>query len=160
LNIRLALVSGLLAAALAGSSAATASGEAPQLEASLDHFCDLVNQGDAPAALAYFLPDASIVEDLAPYSWRGPAAGTEWLQAMNTNAERSGMSGVNMHFLPATMVQITGDRAYAVIPGDLTYSFKDGTVRHAQGHVTFSLQRVAARWRIGSLTWAWERADQ
>ena len=84
--MRLALLSGLLATALAGSSAASGTGEAAQLEASLDHFCELVNQGDAPAALAYFLPVASIVEDLAPYSWEGPGAGMEWLQAMNANA--------------------------------------------------------------------------
>ncbi|HEY5105519.1 MAG TPA: nuclear transport factor 2 family protein [Caulobacteraceae bacterium] len=158
--MRVAILSGLLAGALAGSSVASEASGAAQLEASLDHFCELVNQGKASEAVAYFLPDATIIEDLAPYSWHGPTAGMEWLQAMNANAERSGMSGVNMHFLPATMVQITGERAYAVIPGDLTYSFKDGTVRHAQGHVTFSLRKVAADWRIGSLTWAWERAGQ
>ena len=158
--MRLALWSGLVAAALAGSPAASQTGEAGQLEASLDHFCELVNQGDAPSAVAYFLPDASIVEDLAPYSWQGPTAGMQWLQAMNANAERSGISAINMHFLPATTVQITGARAYAVIPGDLTYSFKDGTIQHAQGHVTFALQKVAASWRIETLTWTWERAGQ
>ena len=156
--MRLALWAGLLVAAVAGSRAEAQSGEAAQLEASLDHFCDLVNQGDAPAAVAYFLPDASIVEDLAPYSWQGPAAGMQWLQAMNANAERSGIGSVNMRFLPATTVQISGARAYAVIPGDLTYTFKNGTVQHAQGHVTFALQKVAASWRIETLTWTWERA--
>ena len=154
------ILSGLMAVALAGSSAASEASDATRLEASLDHFCALVNQGKASDAVAYFLPDATIVEDLAPYSWHGPTAGMEWLQAMNANAERSGMSGVNMRFLPATTVHITGERAYAVIPGDLTYAFKDGAVRHAQGHVTFSLQKVAADWRIASLTWTWERAGQ
>jgi ketosteroid isomerase-like protein len=157
--MRLALMSGLLAATLAGAAAAETD-EAARLEASLDHFCELVNHGDIPAAVAYFLPNASIVEDFAPYAWRGPTAGTDWLQAMSTNAQRSGISGIDMHFLPATMVQITGERAYAVIPGELTYSFKDGTVRRAHGHVTFALQKVAADWRIDSLTWAWERAGQ
>ena len=158
--MRLALAFALSAAALAGSAVASAAGEAAQLEASLDRFCELVNQGNAPEALAYFLPDATIVEDLSPYSWQGSSAGMEWLEAMNANAERSGMSGVHMRFQPASTVQITGARGYAVIPGDLTYTFKDGRVQHAHGHVTFVLQKMTAGWRIETLTWAWERAGR
>jgi ketosteroid isomerase-like protein len=148
-----------LAAARVSAPAAAAEGPAEaELTSSLNRFAELVNKGDVPGALGYFVANPSITEDLAPYHWYGPKAGEDWLNGMAANMAKSGMTDVQMHFLPATMVQITGARGYAVIPGELTYTFKDGSKKHAQGHATFAAEKFAAGWRIEVLTWAWESA--
>ncbi|HSV03401.1 MAG TPA: hypothetical protein VLI41_09360 [Phenylobacterium sp.] len=152
------ILAGLAAVLVGGPALAAESPAEAELTASLDRFAALVNKGDGPGALAYFVANPSITEDLAPYHWSGPKAGGEWLNGMAANAEKSGITDVNMRFMPATMVQITGERGYAVIPGELTYTFKDGSKKHAEGHVTFSTQRDAGGWKIETLTWAWEAA--
>lgn len=156
--MRRILLAAVVAAALGGSAAAAESPAEAELTSALNRFADLVNKGDAPDALAYFVANPSITEDLAPYHWQGPKAGVDWLNGMAANAAKMGMTDVNMRFLPATMVQIVGARGYAVIPGDLTYTFKDGSKKHAQGHVTFATEKVAAGWKIEALTWTWESA--
>jgi ketosteroid isomerase-like protein len=154
--MRRIMLAAIAAAALGGPAAAAESTAEAELTSALNRFSELVNKGDAPGALAYFVANPSITEDLAPYHWSGPKAGLDWLNGMAANAAKAGMTDVNMHFLPATMVQITGPRGYAVLPGVLTYTFKDGSKKHAQGHATFATQKVPAGWRIEALTWAWE----
>ena len=144
-------------AALIGAPAMAAESPAEaELTSALNRFAELVNKGDAPGALGYFVANPSITEDLAPYHWYGPKAGADWLAGMASNAEKMGMSDVHMHFKPATMAQVTGARGYAVIPGELTYTFKDGSKKLAKGHVTFATEKSEAGWKIDSLTWAWE----
>lgn len=151
------LLAGLALAALAGAASAKMKPAEVALGASLKDFAELVNQGKSAEAIAYFAASPSIVEDLAPYRWQGPTAPKAWIDAMMANAERAGMSGVNMHFSDPATVQITGARAYAVMPGELTYTFKDGHLDHAHGHVIFSLHKLSGAWRIETLAWGWER---
>ncbi|MDB5441984.1 MAG: hypothetical protein JWP73_360 [Phenylobacterium sp.] len=156
--MRRILLAAIAAAALGGPAAAAESPAEAELTSALNRFADLVNKGDAPGALAYFVANPSITEDLAPYHWSGPKAGVDWLNGMAANAEKAGMANIQMRFMPATMVQITGLRGYAVIPGELTYIFKDGAIRHAQGHITAAAEKFAAGWRFEALTWTWESA--
>jgi hypothetical protein len=131
--MRRIILAATAAAVLCGPARAAESPAEAELTSALNRFAELVNKGEGPAALGYFVANPSITEDLAPYHWYGPKAGGDWLAGMAANAEKSGMTDINMHFLPATMVQITGARGYAVIPGELTYTFKDGSKKHATG---------------------------
>jgi hypothetical protein len=121
----------------------------------LNRFAGHVNRGEMGEALAHFTDSPSITEDIAPYHWRGPSAGQDWLAAMGANAERHGISGIHMGFGAPTMVEVTGDRGYAVLRGDLTFSFADAPDRRIQGHVTFVVQQSVRAWKIETLTWAW-----
>jgi hypothetical protein len=123
----------------------------------LNRFAEHVNRGEIPAALACFTDEPSIVEDIAPYHWRGPHAAGDWLGAMAENAQRHGMSGIHMRFGAPTMVETAADRGYAVLPGDLTYSFPKAADRVVHGHVTFAVQRAGPTWKVETLTWAWVR---
>ena len=130
---------------------------AAQIVAALNRLADLVNDGEIPAALACFTEAPSIVEDLPPFHWRGPTAGAEWLGAMAANAEREGVSRIEMKFRDPTLVLAEAGRGYAVLPGDLTYTLAQGGVRHVQGHATFTVQKAAGGWKIETMTWAWVR---
>jgi hypothetical protein len=121
----------------------------------LNRFAEHVNRGEIPAALACFTHEPSIVEDIAPYHWQGPRAAGDWLTAMAENAQRHGMSGIHMAFGAPTMVMVEAGRGYAVLPGDLTYSFPEAADRVVRGHVTFAVEKSGEAWTIETLTWAW-----
>lgn len=124
---------------------------------SLTRFVDQVNAGDQKSALEHFTPDAAITDDIPPYRWQGPSAGSDWMAAMWANGQKTGMTEITMHLARATRVEIAGDRAYAVIPGVLTLKGKGPAIR-ANGFLTIALQRTGTEWQIGSLAWGGEQA--
>jgi hypothetical protein len=71
-------------------------------------FVDSVNRGRMAEALAAFAPDATIVEDIAPFRWHGPSAAAEWLAAMGRNAHRVSAQVIEPTFLPSRQTSQTG----------------------------------------------------
>ena len=119
---------------------------------SIDRFVNAVNAGEFGAALAHFTPDATIVEDIPPYRWQGPQAGSQWLAAMGENAARSGLTGIAMKLGDATRVEVDSDNAYAVYAAVLTLSGDDLRLQSG-GCLTFTLQRGETGWLINALSW-------
>jgi ketosteroid isomerase-like protein len=147
-----------LAFALVGGALAQPSAGSAEPMATITRFTDAVNKGDAPGTLAAIGPNPVILDDLAPYSWQGPGAAGAWLTAMGANAQAKGMTQINMRLLQATRIEVEGANAYVVVPGVLTYTFKDGHTEHADGVLTFALQQQAGgAWKIGALTWTGPR---
>ncbi len=137
---------------IAGVALAQDQGQAAVL-ASVQAFTDAVNREDIPAALSHFTANPSIIEDLAPYRFAGPEAGANWIKAMGDNAEAHGVTGIEMKLSPATRVDVSADRAYAIVPGLLTFTMKAGRRQTAAGTLTFALQRSDAGWKIDAFTW-------
>src|SRR5687768_1679534 len=108
-----------------------------QVVSAISEFVDAVNRGDQGAALTQFTNDVSIIEDLAPYRWQGPNAGSEWMQAMFENAQRIGITSIAMQLGNATRVEVEGRYAYAIVEGFLTYG--GPTPRRSDGLLTFAL---------------------
>src|SRR4051812_19691957 len=113
-----------LACAAAAGPLAAAPADEREVASSVASFVDAVNTGRRAEALAHFTADVSITEDIAPYRWQGPAAGAEWLDAMWKNGQRLGASNIQMHLDTPIRVEVTGDRAYEVVPGVLTLEGK------------------------------------
>lgn len=118
---------------------------------SIAEFVDAVNRGDRDAALARLTDDVSIIEDLAPYRWQGPSAGSEWLDAMAENARRNAITSISMNLRNATRVEVEGQYAYAIIEGVLTYG--GGFPRQADGLLTFAMIKQDSRWMVRSFAW-------
>jgi ketosteroid isomerase-like protein len=152
--MRLALPAIALALSLAaGGAAAQLSPDSGPVLATITRMTDAVNKGDAPTAFAAFTPSPMIVEDLAPYRWQGPGTPQAWLEGMGANAQAHGYTAINMKLGPPTRIEITGERAYAIVPGTLSYTLKDGHSEHADGLITFLLLR-SDDWKIDSLIWS------
>lgn len=114
---------------------------------------DAVNRGDFATAVAAFAEAPVIVEDIAPYIWRGPGAPSGWLSAMGANAARLNVQSVLLALDQPTRIEVDVDAAYAVFPGDLSL----GAVRRdlvARGLLTLTLQNEGDRWLISSLVWS------
>ncbi|MDB5423960.1 MAG: hypothetical protein JWQ29_1376 [Phenylobacterium sp.] len=149
-----------LALGVAGHAPAQVAAGAAAPIAVVTGFVEAVNRGDAPAALGALGPSPTLVDDLAPYSWQGPGAGGAWLGAMGRNAQAQGMTVINMRPLKPTRVDVEGASAYAVVPGVLTYTLKDGHTEHADGVLTFTLQQAGGVWKIDTLVWTGPRATR
>ncbi len=120
-------------------------------------FVNAVNLDHEKDALAFFTSDASITEDLAPYHWQGPRAGAAWFKGMASNGAKIGMTEIIMHLGKPPRIEVTGDRAYEVIPGVVALKGKGGSL-HESGFITFALEKHGAAWKIAALSWGGERA--
>ena len=127
-----------------------------EIESAVSAFVEEVNSGKIDAALARFTHDATIVEDIAPYKWRGPDAGAEWLTAMAANAERLAVTDVVMDLGTAQRIEVEGTAGYAVFAGTVLLKKADQTLREA-GLLTFAFERHLDHWLIAALTWTGER---
>ena len=127
---------------------------ADRVLATITRMTDAVNHGDMPIAYAAFIASPSIVEDGPPYRWQGVGAPKAWIESMGANAQAHGMTAIDMRLAPPSRIEINGDRAYAVVPGRLSYTMKDGHSEHAEGALTFTLQQAGADWKIESMVWS------
>jgi ketosteroid isomerase-like protein len=152
-----ALIALGLSLAAGASTAQVAPGSGPVL-ATITRMTEAVNRGEMPTAFAAFSASPSIVDDGAPYRWQGPDAPKAWLEAMGANAQAHGMTAINMKLSAATRVEIDGNRAYAIVPGLLSYVMKDGHSEHADGLLTFILLKSAGDWKIDTLVWTGPQA--
>ena len=111
-----------------------------------------VNGADFGTAVAAFTDAPIIIEDIAPYIWRGRDAPSDWLSAMGANAARLNVQSVLMTLEQPTRVEVVDGAAYAVFPGQLSLVGKANLV--ADGTLTFILQTTGGRWLIDSLVWS------
>ena len=142
----------LALACAAGAGAAPRDAEARSIVRFVATFVDQANKGNAGAALGHLTSDVSITEDLAPFNWKGPHAGADWLAGMQKNGERIGVSDIQMQLGSPTQVLVDGDAAYEAIPGVVVLKGTHG-VLHEKGMLTFALVKTSGVWKITSLAW-------
>ena len=149
------------AISLAAGEAFTRSAAAPPaVMATVSRMTDAVNRGDMPIAFAAFTASPTIVEDIAPYRWQGPGTPQAWIAGMGANAEAHGITTINMRLAPAMRIDVTGDRAYVIVSGLLSFKLKDGHSEHANGLLTVLLQRTGGDWKIDTLVWSGPQAKR
>jgi hypothetical protein len=109
---------------------------------------------DAPLA-SNFMPSVVLVDDLAPYVFRGPAADAilEWSKAYGADSAKNSITDFSMKLLKPRRVKVSGDRAYIVLPA--VYGFKQRLKpMQKRGTITATLERVDKKWLIATWSWA------
>jgi Domain of unknown function (DUF4440) len=114
---------------------------------------EAVNRGEFATAADTFSTDPVIVEDIAPFRWTGTGAVEAWLGAMGANAARMGATAIIMALDEPTRIEISQDRAYALVPGKLTLS-SDSEPMVADGILTFILEGQDGNCLIDTLIWS------
>ena len=112
-----------------------------------------VNGADFDTAVSAFTDAPIIIEDIAPYIWRGSDAPSDWLSAMGANAARLNVQSVLMTLEQPTRVEVVDGAAYAVFPGRLSLVAPEANLV-ADGTLTFILKSTGDRWLIDSLVWS------
>jgi ketosteroid isomerase-like protein len=122
--------------------------------ATVHQFVDAFNKGDTKAVVAACAPSTSIIDDFAPHVWDGPKACADWTSAYDVDAKKNGITDGIVTMGTPWHVDVTGDRAYAVVPVIYTYEQKGKPVTESGSVFTVALKKIAADWRITGWAWA------
>jgi hypothetical protein len=98
-----------------------------------------------------FADDVVIVENFAPYVFRGSDAVSRWRAGFRGHA--NGLSGLVAAFGPAQDFSRSGDTVYFALPTTWTGMTHQKPFEE-EGGWSFVLQRDGAGWRVASYAWA------
>jgi ketosteroid isomerase-like protein len=114
---------------------------------------DLSNRGDEQGMAATCTKEATVVDDLPPYEWRGPGACENWQKSADEFVKKESMTDIVGGIGNPTHVLISGDQAYVVIPA--TFAYTQGGKKFTEYAVaTFTLKKKESTWLITSWVWA------
>jgi hypothetical protein len=122
--------------------------------ATVHQFIDGFNKGDEKSALAACASPASIIDEFPPHAWQGPTACADWAHAYDVNAKENGITDGFVTLGTPWHVDVTGDRAYVVVPVKYAYKRSGRPIEESGSVFTVALQKFKAGWRIDAWTWA------
>jgi ketosteroid isomerase-like protein len=134
---------------------AAASPEATAIMATVHQFTDGLNKGDVKTALAACASPASIVDEFPPYGWQGANACADWANDFAADSAKNGITDSIVTLGKPKHVDVSGDRAYVVVPTTYTFKQHGKKVTESGSTMTVALQKVADGWRITG--WAWTK---
>lgn len=146
----------LLIAAAVGIFAAdpAVATEKTDVMAPVHQFIDGFNKGDVNSALATCAEQTSIIDEFPPHEWHGAGACAKWASDYDANAKKEGITDAVVTVGKPRHVDVTGDRAYVVVPAGYTFKQKGKAKKEANAVMAMSLQKTAAGWRITGFSWA------
>ena len=136
------------------SAAAGAATADDQVMAPIQKFIDSFNKGDIVAAAATHAAaaDLAIIDEVSPHLWQGPQAFQAWSADLDKDAKKRGITDQAVTIGAPTREEISGDRAYVVVPA--VYTFKErGVVMRESAQFAIVLRKGAGGWLIHG--WAW-----
>jgi hypothetical protein len=117
-------------------------------------FVDGFNKGDSKTALGACAEQTSIIDEFPPHEWHGTGACAQWMNDYDAFAKKDGITDGRVILGTPRHIDVTGDRAYVVIPSNFKFKQKGKPVEEAGSMFTFALQKGAAGWRITGWSWA------
>lgn len=130
------------------------SGEKQAVMAVIKEFETDFNNGN-PNWVQLCADQASIIDEFPPYAWSGSGACGQWGKDYDADAKKNSVTAPSVWFGAAKHLEITGDRAYAVLPASYSYQQNGKPVKEAGATITIALQKSGNNWRITA--WAWSR---
>jgi ketosteroid isomerase-like protein len=121
-------------------------------------YIDAFNRGDIEAMAATCAPASSILDGMAPHVWQGPTACRDWYRDVLVTGEREDAKGYFVTLAEPWHVDVTGDRAYVVVPATMTFQVHDKQVTQTGSTLTVALQKLPNGWRITA--WAWSKGPK
>lgn len=146
---------------LGASSAAQAQTTDPQLMAPINKFLEAFNKGDMAGAAAAHSPKADlvIIDEVAPFLWRGAQALQSWAADLDADAKKRGVTDQKVTIKTATRAETHGDDAYVIVPA--VYSFNEkGVAMREPAQMTFALKKEGSGWLIHGWTWTGSKPPQ
>lgn len=121
--------------------------------APIDAFLAAFNKGDIAAiAATQNGSDLVIIDEVPPHMWQGPRAVKAWLASLGAYDKARGRSDGAVTCSKPQVLNVAGDRGYAVVPA--VYSFKEkGKPMREVATMTFALRHGAGGWKIAGWTW-------
>ena len=153
------LISGILLVAAwwaPGGAALAQADDRSKIVAVVNRIVDAFNKGDIPALKSLVEDDFSILDDMPPFVWRGPAAMDVWLGDVDKDNRLNKDTNAASIIGPPTFIRVEGGQAYAVFPDRFSYK-RNGRQIRENAAVTFVLRKSDAGWRVVSIAYAADR---
>ena len=122
--------------------------------ASVRQFVDAFNKGDTKGAAAMCAAQTSIIDEFPPHEWHGPGGCAQWMKDFDIDAKKNGITDGVVTLKTPKHLDITGDRAYVVVPANYAYKLKGKAKKENGALFTLVLQKARAGWRITGWAWA------
>jgi ketosteroid isomerase-like protein len=123
--------------------------------ATVQHFLEAFNKGDAKAAGAACADDAVIIDEFAPYEWKGGNGCAKWMDAYAADAAKNRITDPVVSLGTPIHEDVTGDHAYIVLPAVYKFNRDGKPVAENSSWLTLALQKGARGWLI--VGWAWTK---
>jgi hypothetical protein len=117
-------------------------------------FVGSLNKGDVKAALDTCAPQTSIIDEFPPYLWQGASGCAEWSADFDAYIKKNGMTAPKVTLGLLRHVDVSGDRAYVVIPASFRFKKSGRQFNERNSIWTLTLLKVAEGWRIAGWAWA------
>ncbi len=140
-----------LAALIVGPVAAS---ETAEVMVPVRQFLDGFNKGDLKLMLAAGAEQMSILDEFPPYEWHGAGAFAKWMSDYDVDAQKNKITDGVVTFGKPRHVDVSGDRAYVVMPADYKYKLNGKPDGEVGSIITITLQKGPAGWRITGWAWA------
>ena len=100
-----------------------------------------------------YTPNAVIADDEPPYSWNGPTAGIQWVNAVEQVCKDNRLTKLKGVITNINVFQQTADNVYLVVPVIYTGNLPGKQSFISKGAFTFVLRIINGRWMIKSQVW-------
>lgn len=125
--------------------------------ATVHQYVDSLNKGDLPNVIAACAEESSIVDEFPPYQWHGKGTCARWLTELAAYNNSLGLTAGFNTLREPRRVDVSGDRAYVVVPADFRYTVQGKQGAEIDATFTVALRKEEAGWRITG--WAWSRPE-
>jgi hypothetical protein len=146
-RILLALLLSCVFAPVWAQSPDSSAADRKAILAVIQHALGTFSKGDIAAFKATWAPSGvQILDDVPPYSWTGNGAVERWIEETGVAIRQLGLADLTLHSKDPRRVEITGDRAYVVLPVVVRYNL-NGRKFTQQGTQALVMTRTADGWK-------------
>jgi hypothetical protein len=112
-----------------------------------------LNTFNIDAVSNLYTPNAVIADDDPPFSWNGPTAGVQWVNAVEQACKNSNLTKLRGKINTITVFHQTAENYYIVVPVRYTGNLPDNKSFSLDGAFAFVLRLVNGKWMIKSQVW-------
>jgi ketosteroid isomerase-like protein len=115
------------------------------------------NDFNIQAVANLYTPNAVVADDEPPYSWNGPTAGIQWVNAVEKAVKEYRITKFKGTIEHVRVYQQNADNVYVVVPVSYTGVLPGRDHFSARGAFTFVLRQINDKWLIKSQVWIPEK---
>jgi len=105
-----------------------------------------------------YTPNAVVADDEPPYSWNGPTAGVQWVNAVEQACKDNRLTKLTGTIDAINVFHQTAENVYVVVPVTYTGKLPGKQIFKVEGAFTFVLRMIDGKWMIKSQVWMPKKA--
>jgi ketosteroid isomerase-like protein len=105
-----------------------------------------------------YTPNAVVADDEPPYSWNGPTAGVQWVNAVEQACKDNRLTKLTGAIEAINVFHQSAENVYVVVPVTYTGKLPGKQIFKVEGAFTFVLRMVDSKWLIKSQVWMPKKA--